>query len=239
MSVLGVAIGVAMLVMVLGVYNGFATDTRDKILSANIYITASGPLATLATPSSDADLEEMCGGGAPKLSGMAAVFRRISAIPGVVGSTPLPYTEGISSPPRGVKGVILRGIDPKTTPDVLTMLDNLSNGSTAGLNASMEGASSGVLIGRELVRRLGLVAGSRVNLLSSSGQKTTIGFQPRIHPHKVAGIFQTDMFEYDSSFGFISPAMTCDLLGLPSDQISDIEVTVKDVYKANTMAAAL
>ena len=105
--------------------------------------------------------------------------------------------------------------------------------------AILSGLVAGVLIGKELAQRLGLVVGSRVNLLSPSGQKTTAGFQPRIRPYKVAGIFQTGMFEYDSSLGFISLAAARDLLGLPSDQISGIEVTVKDVYKADTVAAAL
>ena len=239
MSVLGVAIGVAALVVVLGVYNGFTTDIRDKILGANAHIIVSGPLAALTAPPSDADFEKMRGGEAPELSGMAAVLRRINATPGVVGSTPFLYAEGMLSSPRGVKGVVLRGIDPKTAPDVLTMLDNLSSGSVADLNASVEGAPPGVLIGKELAQRLGLVVGSRVNLLSPSGQKTTAGFQPRIRPYRVAGIFQTGMFEYDSSLGFISLAAARDLLGLPSDQISGIEVTVKDVYKADTVAAAL
>ena len=234
MSVLGVAIGVAALVVVLGVYNGFTTDIRDKILGANAHIIVSGPLAALTAPPSDADFEKMRGGEAPELSGMAAVLRRINATPGVVGSTPFLSAEGMLSSPRGVKGVVLRGIDPKTAPDVLTRLDNLSSGSVADLNASVEGAPPGVLIGKELAQRLGLVVGSRVNLLSPSGQKTTAGFQPRIRPYRVAGIFQTGMFEYDSSLGFISLAAARDLLGLPSDQISGIEVTVKDVYKADT-----
>lgn len=140
MSVLGVAIGVAALVVVLGVYNGFTTDIRDKILGANAHIIVSGPLAALTAPPSDADFEKMRGGEAPELSGMAAVLRRINATPGVVGSTPFLYAEGMLSSPRGVKGVVLRGIDPKTAPDVLTMLDNLSSGSVADLNASVEGA---------------------------------------------------------------------------------------------------
>lgn len=240
MSVLGVAIGVAALVIVLGVYNGFTTDIRDKILGANAHIIVSGPLAALTAPPSDADLEAMRNGGeAPDLSGIAAVLRRIDATPGVVGSTSFLYAEGMLSSPRGVKGVVLRGIDPQTAPHVLSMLDNLISGSVAGLTPSVEGAPPGVLIGKELALRLGLTVGSRVNLLSPSGQKTTAGFQPRIRPYKVAGIFQTGMFEYDSSLGFISLAAARDLLGLPPDQISGIEVTVKDVYKADTVAAAL
>lgn len=234
MSVLGVAIGVAALVVVLGVYNGFTTDIRDKILGANAHIIVSGPLGALTAPPSGP-------GSSPEdgASGITGVLRRIDATPGVVGSTPFLYAEGMLSSPSGVKGVVLRGIDPHTAPSVLSMLDDLTSGSVDKLTPSTEGAPPGVLVGKELAQRLGLAVGSRVNLLSPSGQKTTAGFQPRIRPFRVAGVFRTGMFEYDSSLGFISLAAARDLLGLPADQISGIEVTVKDVYKADTVAAAL
>lgn len=234
MSVLGVAIGVAALVVVLGVYNGFTTDIRDKILGANAHIIVSGPLAALAAPSSGPGATPQAGA-----SGIGAVLRRIDATPGVVGSTPFLYAEGMLSSPRGVKGVVLRGIDPQTAPSVLSMLGDLTSGSVDKLTPSTEGAPPGVLVGNELAQRLGLAVGSRVNLLSPSGQKTTAGFQPRIRPFRVAGVFRTGMFEYDSSLGFVSLAAARDLLGLPADQISGIEVTVRDVYKADTVAAAL
>lgn len=76
MSVLGVAIGVAALVVVLGVYNGFTTDIRDKILGANAHIIVSGPLAALTAPPSDADFEKMRGGEAPELSGGSSPWSR-------------------------------------------------------------------------------------------------------------------------------------------------------------------
>ena len=234
MSVLGVAIGVAALVVVLGVYNGFTTDIRDKILGANAHIIVSGPLAALAAPPSGPGASPEAGA-----SGIGAVLRRIDATPGVVGSTPFLYAEGMLSSPRGVKGVVLRGIDPQTAPSVLSMLGDLTSGSVDKLTPSTEGAPPGVLVGNELAQRLGLAVGSRVNLLSPSGQKTTAGFQPRIRPFRVAGVFRTGMFEYDSSLGFVSLAAARDLLGLPADQISGIEVTVKDVYKADRVAAAL
>lgn len=237
MSVLGVAIGVAALVVVLGVYNGFTTDIRDKILGANAHIIGFRVRWRRSPRRLRMRTSKKCAAAKPPNSPAWRLCSGASTpLPGVVGSTPFLYAEGMLSSPRGVKGVVLRGIDPKTAPDVLTMLDNLSSGSVAGLNASVEGAPPGVLIGKELAQRLGLVVGSRVNLLSPSGQKTTAGFQPRIRPYKVAGIFQTGMFEYDSSLGFISLAAARDLLGLPSDQISGIEVTVKDVYKADTVA---
>ena len=237
MSVLGVAIGVAALVVVLGVYNGFTTDIRDKILGANAHIIITGPIAALTASPTAADRER--GGVASGLSGIDAVLKRITSVSGVVGATPFLYAEGMLSSPKGVKGVVIRGIDPGTAPSVLSMLDNLPVGSVNELAPKAEGAPPGVLVGNELAKRLGLMLGSRVNLLSPSGQKSTAGFQPRIRPYRVAGIFQTGMFEYDSSLGFVSLEAGRDLLGLPADQISGIEVTVKDVYKADTVAAAL
>lgn len=222
MSVLGVAIGVAALVIVLGVYNGFTTDIRDKILGANAHIIITGHL-------SGADL--------PMHSNLDAVLKRIDATPGVVGSTPFLYAEGMLSSPRGVKGVVFRGIDPHTAPQVLSILGNLTSGNVADLSA--DGALPGVLIGNELAQRLSLKVGDRVNLLSPAGQKTAAGFQPRIRPYKVAGIFQTGMFEYDSSLGFVSLPAARDLLGLPEGRISGVEVTVENVYKADDVAEAL
>lgn len=222
MSVLGVAIGVAALVIVLGVYNGFTTDIRDKILGANAHIIITGHLS---------------GAGLPMHSDLDAVLKRIDATPGVVGSTPFLYAEGMLSSPRGVKGVVFRGIDPHTAPQVLSILGNLTSGNVVDLSA--DGALPGVLIGNELAQRLSLKVGDRVNLLSPAGQKTAAGFQPRIRPYKVAGIFQTGMFEYDSSLGFVSLPAARDLLGLPEGRISGVEVTVENVYKADDVAEAL
>ena len=228
MSVLGVALGVAALVVVLGVYNGFTTDIRDKILGANAHIIVSGPMSGLLARATDA-------GGSPE-QGLQAVLQKILQTPGVTGATPFIYAEGMLSSPYGVKGTIIRGIDPKTAPSAISMLSSLTSGDTAGLTPKVEGAPPGVLIGKELAERLGLTTGSRVNLLSPAGQKTAAGFQPRIRPYRVAGTFHTGMFEYDSSLVFVSLEGARDLMGLPEDRISGIEVTVKDVYKAGDVA---
>lgn len=242
MSVLGVALGVAALVVVLGVYNGFTSDIRDKILGANAHIIISGPLNALtARPNADMTVTTDAGQPSPqeRLSGIDVTLRRIDSTPGIVGSTPFLYAEGMISSPRGVKGVVLRGIDPETAPRVLSILDSLVSGNVAALAPSVQGGPPGVLVGKELADHLGLRVGSRVNLLSPAGQKTAAGFQPRIRPYKVAGIFQTGMFEYDSSLGFVSLEAARDLLGMPADAVSGIEVTVNDVYKADEAAQAL
>jgi lipoprotein-releasing system permease protein len=217
MSILGVALGVGALVLVLGVYNGLTTDMRDKILGANAHgiVMSHIPSAFEHTPN---------------------LTERIRAVPGVVAAMPFIYTEVMLSAGGGVKGVVLRGVNPAEAPDVLSMLRQIKSGSVAGLQKE---GTPGIIIGEELARRLGLGLASRVNLLSPSGQKTSSGYSPRIRPFEIAGIFKTGMFEYDSSLAFVSLEAARDVLGLPPAFLSGIEITVADVYEADKTAALL
>jgi len=218
MSILGVALGVAALVVVLGVYNGFTTDIKDKILGANAHVIVMSHLPWT-------------------LDNKEKLLAEITQYPGVKEATPFLYSEVMLSSPNGVKGLVLRGIDPNTAPKVLQVLNLLVEGSIDGLKD--EENSSGIIIGFELAKRLSLKMGDRVNLLSPSGTKTTSGFSPKIRAFSVAGIFKTGMFEYDSSLGFISLDKARNVLGLSSNRISGIEVTVDDVYNADKIAAGL
>lgn len=220
MSVLGVALGVGALVVVLGVYNGFTTDIRDKILGANAHA-----IVMSHTPA--------------KLDDHDDVMKTILQSPDVTGATPFLYTEVMLSTPDGVKGLVLRGVDPATAPAVLQILSGMVKGSAADLEGRPEGAPPGIIIGQELARRLRLAPGSRVNLLSAAGQKTAAGFAPRIRPFEVTGVFKTGMFEYDSSLGFVTLTAARQLLGLPEGRISGIEIMVRDVYEADQAAARL
>ncbi|WMW65323.1 lipoprotein-releasing ABC transporter permease subunit [Nitratidesulfovibrio liaohensis] len=221
-SILGVALGVASLIVVLGVMNGFTTDLRDKILGANAHGIVMSADRTGLTD-------------APHL------IDRIRQVDGVRGATPFIYSEVMLSTPHGVKGLVLRGIDPQTAPSVLGILSNMTKGDVADLapRTGADGAPSGppgVIIGDELAQRLGVVVGSRVNLLSPAGQKTSAGFAPRIRPFMVVGVFSTGMFEYDSSLGFVSLDAARDVLGLPDGAVSGVELAVTDVYKADEVA---
>ena len=215
MSILGVALGVAALVVVLGVYNGLTTDMRDKILGANAH-----GIVMSYMPDAFAEHPELLG--------------EVIKTPGVTGATPFIYTEVMLSAGKGVKGLVLRGIDPRTAPSVLTMLRKMKRGSIARLTQT-EGLP-GIIIGEELAKRIGLGIGSRVNLLSPSGQKTAAGFQPRIRAFEVAAIFKTGMFEYDSSLAFVTLDACREVLGLDPGFLSGIEITVDDVFKADVIA---
>ena len=218
MSVLGVALGVAALVVVLGVYNGLTTDMREKILGAN----AHGVVLSSLPDGFSLDPE---------------VMDRILDTPGVRGATPFIYSEVMLSAGTGVKGLILRGIDPIGAPKVLSMLQTIKRGSVADLASKT--SPPGIILGEELTKRLGLALGSRINLLSPSGQRSSTGFQPRIRPFTVVGIFKTGMYEYDSSMAFLSLSACRDLLGLDPGYLSGIEITVDDLFKADTVTAAL
>ncbi len=220
MSILGVALGVGALVVVLGVYNGFTTDIRDKILGANAHgIVMSYIPGTLEN--------------SPQ------IMQNILDTPGVTGATPFLYTEVMLSSPNGVKGLILRGIDTESAPRVLSILSNMQMGSVAGLKQdpnTKAGKIPGIIVGAELAKRLHLTLDSRVNLLSASGQKSTAGFTPTVKPFKVVGIFKTGMFEYDSSLGFVTLDAARAVLGLPAKRISGIEIAVEDLYNADKTA---
>lgn len=218
MSILGVALGVGALVLVLGVYNGMSTDLRDKILGAN----AHGIVLSHYSPAFSTDLQDL--------------LKRIKASPGVTGAMPFIYSEVMLSAGSGVKGVVLRGIDPETAPEVLSMLRPLADGALKRLTGE---SPPGIIIGDDLAKRLRLGVGSRVNLLSPSGQKSSTGYQPRIRPFEVAGIFKTGMYEYDSSLAFIDMQAAREVLGLPDHFLSGIEITVDDLFNADKTAISL
>ncbi len=217
MSILGVGLGVGALVVVLGVYNGLTTDMRDKILGANAHA-----IVMAHTPGAFEHATD--------------VAERARKAPHITGATPFIYSEVMLSSGRGVKGIILRGIDPQTAAPVVTMLQRLRAGSVADLE--QEG-TPGIIIGDELANRLGLIVGSRINMLSSSGESGASGFKPRIRPFVVRGIFKTGMYEYDSSLAFVTLAAARDTLGLPDGFLTGVEVTVDDLFAADKIAAGL
>ena len=218
MSMFGVALGVGALVVTLGIYNGFTTDIRDKILGVNAHALVMSFRAEA-------------------LDNHAPLVDVVRASRDVICATPFLYTEVMLSTPNGAKGLVLRGIDPDSAAPVITILNRMLEGGLHELKK--DDMPPGIIIGKELARRLGLNLGSRANLLSHSGEKSAAGFAPRIRPFKVAGIFQTGMFEYDSTLGFVTLPAARDLLGLPEGRISGIELTVADLYQADRVAERL
>jgi len=216
-SILGVALGVASLIVVLGVMNGFSNELRDKILGVNAHIVVTSLEGTIRD--------------------YADLARQARATDGVAGVMPFVYSEVMLSTPMGVKGVVLRGIDPHSADEVITLSRDLVQGDV--LEMSDTSGQPGIFVGAELAARLGLRVGSLVNLLSPAGQRSAVGFSPSIEPFLVQGIFRTGMYEYDSSLAYITIPAAQNLLGITSDLVSGLEVRLHDVYAAPRVAAEL
>jgi len=213
-AVCGVAIGVGALIVVIGVMNGFSTDLRDKILGVNSHILVTS-----------------LRGGIKDYNELADVTLKV---PGVVGVTPFIYSEVMLSTRTGVKGVVLRGIDPSTSDSVLSLSKDMISGDVK--NIENQGDFPGIIIGSELAKRLGLTQGSEVNLLSPSGRSGSAGFTPKVRRFIVEGVFRTGMFEYDSSLGYVSISAARQLLGFKEDVVSGLEISVDDVYNVEQIS---
>jgi lipoprotein-releasing system permease protein len=207
-SILGVGLGVAALIVVMGVMNGFSTDLRDKILGVNAHMVAG-----------------VMGGA---MRDYREKIEKIDAIPGILGATPFIYTEVMLSSSGGVKGVILRGIDPATAGEVLSLPRDMVQGQVADLD--QPGSFPGIILGKELAERTGVTTGSVVNILSPSGRQSAAGFTPKVKTFVVRGVFRSGMFEYDTSMAYVNLAAAQDLLGFKHDLVTGIELRVDDVY---------
>jgi len=213
-AVCGVALGVAALIVVIGVMNGFTKDLRDKILGVNAHVLVSAFSGGIHHPQ---ELVDLC-----------------RKVPGVTGVTPFVYSEVMLSARGGVKGVVLRGIDPSTSDQVLSLGKDMVSGSVNDLKDSDDMA--GVIIGAEMAKRLGLGVGELVNLLSPTGTPSAAGFTPKVRVFRVVGIFKTGMFEYDATLGYVTIDAARNLLGFKDDIVSGLEVRLADVYAAGTVS---
>ncbi len=250
MSVMGVAIGVAALVIVMSVYNGVTSEMREKILGANphVLILASQPGAfdpPVVQPAPILPKEEKAADGAATAEAAAGtdaapavtpVLAKVQAVPGVVTATPFLYAEVLLSTPYGATGLVVRGIDPRQAAEAMPLLRDLQSGSVAGLDRAS--GPAGMIVGHELASRFKLRVGSRVNLMSPAGQSTTAGFVPKLKPFRVEGIFKSGMSDFDSRLAYISLGAAQELMGYPAGRISGIEAFVDDPYEAKEIAAA-
>lgn len=216
-AVCGVALGVAALIVVIGVMNGFTKDLRDKILGVNAHVIVSS-----------------FSGGLRDYRKVAEICRNVS---GVTAVTPFVYSEVMLSSAGGVKGVVLRGIDPGSSEKVLSLSKDMVVGDVNELGKDSD--LPGIIIGAEMAKRLGLSRGDTVNLLSPTGTQSAVGFTPKVRVFRVAGIFRTGMFEYDATLGYVTVTAARNLLGFKDDVVTGLEVRLADVYKAGQVSEIL
>ena len=224
-SVVGVMIGVMTLNIVLAVMTGFEEDLRDRILGFNPHIV----VVSYAGAIRDAD----------------KVLATVRDTPGVVAAAPLVYSQVMLTTGQSVSGVVVRGVPPGDDAAIVDLKGHLSSGSIDRLGAEFEVAPSGdsktptklsgVIIGQELAKQLGVDVGDPVSVVSPMGTASPVGMIPKVKRFAVAGTFDSGMFDYDSSLIYMSLGDAQRFFGL-GDAITGVEVRVGDIYHAQDVA---
>ncbi len=217
-GVLGVMLGVMTLIIVLGVMNGFERDLKDKILG-----TVSHIVVMNNSTRSIADWTQL--------------MDRIKSLNGINAVTPYIYGQAMLSSRGRVRGVIVRGIDPKSAPQVISISKYLEKGSLQDLGTTNK-ADNGVIIGKELATANALRVGDTVQLISPQGKRTPIGAIPRVQNFRVVGIFKSGMYEFDSNLVYMGLAEAQQFFEMGSG-VSGIEVNLKNIYDAPKIASRI
>ena len=177
-SFLGIMLGVATLIIVMAVMNGFRTELLDKILGLNGHLL----IQPIEKPLSD--WEE--------------VAERVSKAEGIRLAAPIVEGQALASSPYNSGGVLVRGIRVMDLQKLPSIAKNIKQGTLEGFDDQQ-----GVVIGRRLADQLTLRSGDNITLVAPRGAVTPMGTTPRIKVYKVAAVFEVGMSEYDSAFVFM------------------------------------
>ena len=205
-----VLLGVAALVIVMSVMNGFRAELFDKIVGLNGHAVVQG-----------------IGGPLPN---WRHVIEIADATPGVTSATPLIEQPLMTSYNGRVEAVLLRGMRVKDLQGNATVSRKVVLGSLADITAG----SNRVAIGSRLAEQLGATVGSDISLISPQGQTTPFGTVPRIVSYKVGAIFEIGVYDYDKSY-ILMPMEDAQTLLLMGDSVGMIEVNTTDPDKVQTI----
>ena len=213
-SMLGIALGVAALIIVLSVMNGFQKEVRDRMLGVVSHI-------------------EIYARDGQALPDMDQTLREVRANPQVVGAAPFIATQALLARGEDMKGVMVRGIDPALEPEVT----DLAKGAQSAVLAQLTPGSFGVVLGGELARALGVRTGEKVTLVSPSGQVTPAGVTPRFKQMTVLGTFDSGHYEYDSAMAFVHWEDAAKVFRLEGP--SGVRLKLRDLHQARQVADQL
>jgi lipoprotein-releasing system permease protein len=218
-SMLGIGLGVAALVIVLSVMNGFQKEVRDRMLSVVSHIEVIS-----------AD------GGA--LEDTLGTLKQVRAHSQVIGAAPFIAAQALLARGEDMKGVLVRGIDPALEPGVvdLSVAAQGLNKSMPGINALVPG-QFGVVLGVDLARQLGLRIGDPVTLIAPNGQVTPAGVLPRLKQMQVVGLFNSGHYEYDSALAMLHVDDAGKIFRLEGP--TGIRLKIKDLHEARAVAREL
>ncbi|HEX9902290.1 MAG TPA: ABC transporter permease [Acidobacteriota bacterium] len=211
-SVLGISIGVAALIIALALITGFQGDVQDKILGATSHLMVS----------------DITGQGMADFESISAKLRTMK---GVKSVTPVIYNMAIFSGLSRNAGGVLKGLDFEQEKKISPWLAKLSSGRLP----EKEAAREGLLLGRDLALHIGASLGDVLTVYTSTARLTPIGQVPKLKQFVVTGIFSTGLYEFDSTTAFISLAAAQKFFGL-AGRVSYLQVMIDNIFQAPRLA---
>jgi lipoprotein-releasing system permease protein len=213
-SMCGIALGVAALIVVLSVMNGFQKELRTRILGVASHVQISGR------------------GG--ELAAWQQVAEQASKHPSVVAAAPYVAAQGMLSFDQTVRGALVRGVLPDAEEQVAEFNRHMRGGSMQLLKPG----EFGIILGGELARALQVFTGDKVTLIAPQGLVTPAAILPRLKQFKVVGIFEAGMYEYDSGLALIHLADAQALYRM-EDRVSGVRLKLDDLFAAPRVAREL
>ncbi len=236
-SVAGITMGVAALIGTLGIMTGFKEDLQAKILGTTSHIVVHD-----RTRDGMLDYD--------------AQVKKVEQVPHVLAATPFVFRQVLLTSESAVQGIVLRGIDPQQEVRVTELGKNIKNGDLAELerpvpppapSASEEAGTApepkhpGIILGKELSLRLNAFVGDQVNVVSPVGPASrlgTIAMTPKIRVFTVVAVFESGMYEYDSSLAYIALPEAQKFFNMGTT-VTGIEVKVDDIFMAADIARSI
>ncbi|WP_180683749.1 lipoprotein-releasing ABC transporter permease subunit [Tepidicella baoligensis] len=213
-SMLGIALGVAALIIVLSVMNGFQKEVRDRMLGVLSHIEVLAP-------------------GGEAIPDVDRTLREVRAHPEVRGVAPFIAAQGLLARGEDMKGALIRGIDPALEPEVTDLAADQAQAALARLAPGQYG----VVLGAALARSLGVTTGDAVTLIAPSGQLTPAGVVPRLRQMTVVGLFDSGHYEYDSALAFVHLDDAARIFRLEGP--SGVRLKIRDLHQAREVALQL
>jgi lipoprotein-releasing system permease protein len=227
-SVIGVTAGVASLVIALSINAGFQKDLQDQLLGSQSHIN-------LVRVQNDG------------IEDWRALMTRLAKEPHVTGVAPAMYGQVMATRAARASGALVKGVIPEYENRVSELLKSIKLGSAAALEPCAdtdEACKSGksippIVLGKDLAETIGATVGSTIMIISPQGELSPIGMMPKYQQFKVAGIFRSGFYNYDSAWAFIRLSDAQRLFSLPDTVISVIEFKIDDLYKAEEVGNTL
>ena len=223
-SMVGVGLGVMALIVVIAVMSGFSNDLRDKILGTNSHVVVSNINQTT-------------------VENYNSILEKILSVAGVTAAAPFIINQVMLINGDRVSGVVVRGVDPEKEGTVSDLEKNMIIGSILDLKVNLpfledKKNRTGIILGKELSRKMGVVVGGVVSMVSPVSRITPVGLIPRMKLFKVVGVFESGMYEYDANLSFVLLKSAQKFFSM-KDAVSGIEVRVDDIEQAGNIATAI